>query len=56
MQKLIECVPNFSEGRVLNVIRPIADAIQSVNSVSPLDGIRQRMSSLIIRLAVEVDS
>src|SRR5437667_4203183 len=37
MQKLIECVPNFSEGRDLNVIRQITDAIQSVEGVSLLD-------------------
>jgi glutamate formiminotransferase / formiminotetrahydrofolate cyclodeaminase len=37
MQKLIECVPNFSEGRDLNVIRQITDAIKSVEGVSLLD-------------------
>jgi len=37
MQKLIECVPNFSEGRDQNVIREITDAIKSVNGVSLLD-------------------
>ncbi|MEP7014393.1 MAG: glutamate formimidoyltransferase [Verrucomicrobiota bacterium] len=37
MQKLIECVPNFSEGRDLDVIRQITDAIQSVEGVSLLD-------------------
>jgi glutamate formiminotransferase/formiminotetrahydrofolate cyclodeaminase len=37
MQKLIECVPNFSEGRDQNVIRQITDAIQSVDGVSLLD-------------------
>ena len=37
MQKLIECVPNFSEGRDLGVIRQITDAIQSVEGVSLLD-------------------
>ena len=37
MQKLIECVPNFSEGRDQNVIREIADAIKSVDGVSLLD-------------------
>ena len=37
MQKLIECVPNFSEGRDQNVIRQIADAIESVDGVSLLD-------------------
>src|SRR6266513_2283096 len=37
MQKLIECVPNFSEGRDLNVVRQITDTIESVDGVSLLD-------------------
>src|SRR5499433_756510 len=37
MQKLIECVPNFSEGRDQSVIRQITDAIESVDGVSLLD-------------------
>ncbi len=37
MQKLIECVPNFSEGRDLNVIREITAAIESVEGASLLD-------------------
>src|SRR5213595_829203 len=37
MRKLIECVPNFSEGRDQNVIRQITDTIESVDSVSLLD-------------------
>src|ERR1700719_446113 len=37
MQKLIECVPNFSEGRDQNVIRQITDAIASTDGVSLLD-------------------
>jgi glutamate formiminotransferase / formiminotetrahydrofolate cyclodeaminase len=37
MQKLMECVPNFSEGRDQNVIRQITDAIESVDGVSLLD-------------------
>src|SRR5213083_2331201 len=37
MQKLIECVPNFSEGRDLNIIRQITERIESVNGVSLLD-------------------
>jgi glutamate formiminotransferase/formiminotetrahydrofolate cyclodeaminase len=37
MRKLIECVPNFSEGRDLEVIRQITDAIESVEDVSLLD-------------------
>jgi glutamate formiminotransferase/formiminotetrahydrofolate cyclodeaminase len=37
MQKLIECVPNFSEGRDRNIIRQITDTIESVDGVSLLD-------------------
>src|SRR3989440_8914153 len=37
MQKLIECVPNFSEGRDKNVIGKITDAIKSTDGVSLLD-------------------
>src|SRR6187399_1230532 len=37
MRKLIECVPNFSEGRDQSVIRQITDAIESVDGVSLLD-------------------
>lgn len=35
--KLIECVPNFSEGRRPEVVKAIRDAIASVNGVSILD-------------------
>src|SRR6202035_2652243 len=37
MQKLIECVPNFSEGRDEDVIQQITDAIKSTEGVSLLD-------------------
>src|SRR3954468_17932651 len=37
MQKLIECVPNFSEGRDADVIRQITDAIGSAEGESLLD-------------------
>src|SRR4051794_29757595 len=37
MQKLIECVPNFSEGRDADVIRQITDAIASAEGASVLD-------------------
>src|SRR5213594_1572242 len=37
MKKLIECVPNFSEGRDDNIIRQITDAIKTVDGVSLLD-------------------
>jgi len=37
MNKIIECVPNFSEGRDLEVIRQITAAIESVEGVSLLN-------------------
>ena len=37
MKRLIECVPNFSEGRDMEVIRQITDAIESVEGVKLLD-------------------
>ena len=37
MKKIVECVPNFSEGRDQNVIRQITDAIESVQNVELLD-------------------
>jgi glutamate formiminotransferase/formiminotetrahydrofolate cyclodeaminase len=37
MQKLIECVPNFSEGRDGKIIQQITDAIKSTDGVSLLD-------------------
>lgn len=37
MQKIIECVPNFSEGRDLAVIRQITSAIESVEGISLLN-------------------
>jgi glutamate formiminotransferase/formiminotetrahydrofolate cyclodeaminase len=37
MQKVIECVPNFSEGRDLEVIRQITAAIESVEGISLLN-------------------
>lgn len=37
MQKLIECVPNFSEGNDLNIIKQISDAIETVDGVRLLN-------------------
>ncbi len=37
MDKIVECVPNFSEGRRLEVIDSIREAISSVNGVKLLD-------------------
>jgi glutamate formiminotransferase/formiminotetrahydrofolate cyclodeaminase len=37
MQKLIECVPNFSEGRDEKIIRQITETIKSTDGVSLLD-------------------
>ncbi|MDZ4203355.1 MAG: glutamate formimidoyltransferase [Bacteroidales bacterium] len=37
MKKLIECVPNFSEGRDMSVIKQITDQIEAVEGVKLLD-------------------
>jgi len=37
MNQLIECVPNFSEGRDMNLIKQITDEIESVEGVKLLD-------------------
>ena len=37
MQKVIECVPNFSEGRDPEIIRQITDAIEAVEGISLLN-------------------
>lgn len=37
MQQLIECVPNFSEGRDMSIIKQITDAVESVEGVRLLD-------------------
>ena len=37
MKQLIECVPNFSEGRDPSVIRQITDEIQTVEGVQLLN-------------------
>ncbi len=37
MRQLIECVPNFSEGRDMNVIKQITDEIEKVEGVKLLD-------------------
>ena len=37
IKKIIECVPNFSEGRDMAVIKQITDAIESVEGIKLLD-------------------
>jgi len=37
MRKLIECVPNFSEGRNMDVIKQITDEIESIDGIKLLD-------------------
>lgn len=37
MKKIIECVPNFSEGNNMQIIKQITDVIESVEGVSLLD-------------------
>jgi glutamate formiminotransferase len=37
MQQLLQCIPNFSEGRDKEVIEKIADAVRAINGVRLLD-------------------
>src|SRR5512138_2410424 len=37
MRQLIECVPNFSEGRDMNIIKQITDQAETVEGVKLLD-------------------
>ena len=37
MERMIECVPNFSEGRDMSVIDRIVDSIKGVEGVKVLD-------------------
>jgi glutamate formiminotransferase/formiminotetrahydrofolate cyclodeaminase len=37
MKQLIECVPNFSEGNDLTIIKQITDQIQSVEGIKLLN-------------------
>ena len=37
MKQLIECVPNFSEGNDMNIIKQITNEIESVEGVSLVD-------------------
>ena len=37
MRRLIECVPNFSEGRDMRIIRQITDRVESVDGVRLLN-------------------
>ena len=37
MQKIVECVPNFSEGKNLQIIKQITDAMETVEGVQLLD-------------------
>ena len=37
MKKLIECVPNISEGRDLNKIKQVSDEVEKVDGVKLLD-------------------
>jgi len=37
MQKIIECVPNFSEGNDLAIVKQITDVIEAVEGVKLLD-------------------
>jgi len=46
VKKVIECVPNFSEGRDLAVIKQITDVIESVQGIQLLDVGRRMFAPL----------
>ena len=54
MNKLIECVPNFSEGRDLDKINSIVDVMSNVDKVTILDGLHHDVDSSV--LAFEIAS
>ena len=37
MKQLIECVPNFSEGRDMSIIKQITDVIEACDGIKLLD-------------------
>ncbi|MBC8455768.1 glutamate formimidoyltransferase, partial [bacterium] len=37
MKKIVECVPNFSEGRDLGIIKQITDEIEKIDGITLLD-------------------
>ena len=37
MQKLVECIPNFSEGRDESVVKQLVDTVESVENVKVLN-------------------
>ena len=37
IKQIVECVPNFSEGRDMSIIRQITDEVESVKGVKLLD-------------------
>ena len=45
LSMIVECVPNFSEGRDLNIIKQITDGIEKVDGVRLLnvDRVRQQI-------------
>src|SRR5437867_10819769 len=55
--KLVECVPNFSEGRRADVVARIRDAIASVHGVHLLDvSSDQSHNRTVITFVVPVDT
>ena len=51
MNKIIECVPNFSEGRDPAVIRQITDAIEAVRGIQLLDVVPSSVELTLAQIA-----
>jgi len=57
MKRLIECVPNFSEGRDLSIIKQITDEIEKVVGVELLDiDPGQATNRTVVTMAGDPDS
>ncbi len=52
MGKIVECVPNFSEGRDKNIINTITREIEGVNEVELLDVDLAKRNDTVNHLAV----
>ena len=54
MKQLIECVPNFSEGNNMAIIKQITNEIESVEGVSLLDVDQDTIPTSSLNLACSI--
>ena len=52
MNQIMECIPNFSEGRDLGKVEKIADAFRGKEGVKLLDSLEKELESAKQRLTV----